>query len=70
MIHAGLKIKRFKKKSKPTSSSNSATVQKDDEYLGNLLKRTTQSPGILKPRISVALQDPFDLDDPDFDFAR
>ena len=63
MFHANLKIGRFKKKKKHSSSTKEVTVQKDDEFLGNLLKRCeVPSPGMRQIRLSVT-GDPFDLEE-------
>ena len=63
MFHANLKIKQYKKpkrKSHHSGSLNETPVQKDDEFLGNLLRRSEA------PRFSVT-GDPFDLDEADFE---
>ena len=62
MFHANLKIKRFKKVKKKSVSE--APVQKDDEFLGNLLRRSgALSPGkVVRPRISVT-GEPIDFDE-------
>ncbi|XP_063682240.1 uncharacterized protein LOC134817069 isoform X6 [Bolinopsis microptera] len=63
MFHANLKIKKYKKpkrKSNHSGSFNETPVQKDDEFLGNLLRRSEV------PRFSVT-GDPFDLDEADYE---